>query len=433
MDMDPQFIPDKNILCIIENFIRDHKNNVLTIDDKKLCSLFEKYIKKSNEIYIFKKNMYDSINYIKKNFSGQNAIVRKQTYIKSTYIKSLDHAKQYNRIISILRTHGYPEFRIISKQMLVPVENKIPKNIPVKIKTDIIDPIDGITSYSPKEWDSYGKSGNLLQLSRTCKIMIDIHAIYDALEKATLVNDGILRLTFDTVMKNGLSTTYKVMYNPAHITIMRAYDFDSKLFRTQQKQIDSLFDEIEMDKFCIAYIKKYNILTLTHEHYKHPYELSIYKCNTSKCSGKYGFLGQIFRQKKSRKCPTCLHSICACCGNTYHGDIECGKDQIECDESIAMQITRKCPFCDTRQEKDGGCDHIKCVSCDGHWCWGCRTRFSNGDQAYRHMIGTDTYRCSEPTEPSTNFQFSDSIYEHDVHIVHAIINHPISHDLAEHE
>jgi hypothetical protein len=44
---------------------------------------------------------------------------------------------------------------------------------------------------------------------------------------------------------------------------------------------------------------------------------------------------------------------------------------------ISEKKSQRCPSCKTRIEKDGGCNHIICWSCQAEWCWLCARPFTS--------------------------------------------------------
>lgn len=89
------------------------------------------------------------------------------------------------------------------------------------------------------------------------------------------------------------------------------------------------------------------------------------------------------------KCFSCQHSFCRMCSCDSHSGA-CGHQQpVEGSEFpslksgdnksqseresllIIKQITKSCPNCNVKTEKNGGCNHMYCSRCDNEWCWIC--------------------------------------------------------------
>ena len=45
----------------------------------------------------------------------------------------------------------------------------------------------------------------------------------------------------------------------------------------------------------------------------------------------------------------------------------------------------KCPHCQAPTVKAGGCNHITCQRCHGHWCYYCEAGFKTANDCYQHM------------------------------------------------
>lgn len=82
--------------------------------------------------------------------------------------------------------------------------------------------------------------------------------------------------------------------------------------------------------------------------------------------------------------------FCACCNITCIGCEEGGHEPIRCGDAFLwrknvdkkkdelsdlwiMKNTKKCPHCKTPTAKNGGCDHMSCMTCYKDWCWVCET------------------------------------------------------------
>ncbi len=46
--------------------------------------------------------------------------------------------------------------------------------------------------------------------------------------------------------------------------------------------------------------------------------------------------------------------------------------------------TKKCPWCKAKIIKSGGCLHMKCGYCQGHFCWRCKKKGKSSEEIYRH-------------------------------------------------
>ncbi|DBA01048.1 TPA: hypothetical protein N0F65_002658 [Lagenidium giganteum] len=98
----------------------------------------------------------------------------------------------------------------------------------------------------------------------------------------------------------------------------------------------------------------------------------------------------------ARQCPYCDHSqdypdgqedpacTCEACGKTFcfhhsnaHVDSSCAEHEKRMAESERLdraaisKIAKDCPGCGHPVEKNGGCNHMTCISCDTDFCWLC--------------------------------------------------------------
>lgn len=82
---------------------------------------------------------------------------------------------------------------------------------------------------------------------------------------------------------------------------------------------------------------------------------------------------------KRVECSACKTSFCFQCGSDYHAPADCKTIKLwynKCvdDSETANYIsahTKSCPQCSSCIEKNGGCNHMKCVSCNYEFCWIC--------------------------------------------------------------
>ncbi|XP_053214669.1 potential E3 ubiquitin-protein ligase ariadne-2-like [Panonychus citri] len=106
------------------------------------------------------------------------------------------------------------------------------------------------------------------------------------------------------------------------------------------------------------------------------------------------------QENKSKRviCVQCKTSFCYKCGCDYHAPTECSvikKWLTKCadDSETANYIsanTKDCPNCSICIEKNGGCNHMQCVTCKHDFCWMCL-----GDWKAH---GSEYYECSRYKE-----------------------------------
>ena len=73
------------------------------------------------------------------------------------------------------------------------------------------------------------------------------------------------------------------------------------------------------------------------------------------------------------------HKYCFDCLNPPHGNKSCDKES----ESLFMdwkkdKRVKRCPRCQMFTEKNEGCNHMTCVSCQYQWCWLCEGKYTYG-------------------------------------------------------
>lgn len=115
-----------------------------------------------------------------------------------------------------------------------------------------------------------------------------------------------------------------------------------------------------------------------------------------------------------RQCSNCCHIqlvsrtsasfpliTCASCRHEYcyeHGDAHSGKpcppktDQDVDSEFTIRAISKPCPDCTVKIERNGGCPHMTCGVCNCSWCWNCgKKRYGGTDAGNRvELLNTNT-------------------------------------------
>ena len=100
----------------------------------------------------------------------------------------------------------------------------------------------------------------------------------------------------------------------------------------------------------------------------------------------------------------CGHRFCFKCGEETHEPTSCAQLQLweekcQSESETANWIivnTKKCPKCDSRIEKNQGCNHMHCKLCQHDFCWMCMQPWSEHDQSTGGY-----YKCNrfDPNKP----------------------------------
>lgn len=89
------------------------------------------------------------------------------------------------------------------------------------------------------------------------------------------------------------------------------------------------------------------------------------------------------------RCPkeSCRFAYCSQCKIEWHNDVTCEKYQEwkelnakagDLFEEWRKSHTKPCPKCNANIEKNGGCNHMTCVSCRYEFCWLCMKVYKSG-------------------------------------------------------
>jgi len=64
-----------------------------------------------------------------------------------------------------------------------------------------------------------------------------------------------------------------------------------------------------------------------------------------------------------------------------------GKQEKENAASIQLieKITKQCPNCKIKIERNGGCLHMTCIACGHEWFWCCLRPYRNVEEAQAHF------------------------------------------------
>ena len=106
-----------------------------------------------------------------------------------------------------------------------------------------------------------------------------------------------------------------------------------------------------------------------------------------------------------RKCGTTFCKVCKV--SPYHDRQICQGPPSTIDADIETQnhilkITRPCPSCNQRMEKNDGCDHMICKGCGNDWCWRCIQSLTKNDP-YMHTCISSDLLDGEPSQAYRDF------------------------------
>jgi len=85
--------------------------------------------------------------------------------------------------------------------------------------------------------------------------------------------------------------------------------------------------------------------------------------------------------------PECQYALCFNCKEAWHADVTCAQYQKWKEENAhandrydewRKKNTKNCPQCKTPIEKNGGCNHMKCINCKYEYCWLCFEKYKSG-------------------------------------------------------
>ncbi|KAJ6150977.1 hypothetical protein N7470_007571 [Penicillium chermesinum] len=98
------------------------------------------------------------------------------------------------------------------------------------------------------------------------------------------------------------------------------------------------------------------------------------------------------RENRLAICEDCNYAFCAICKKGWHGDLVFCVPRLQAEpteeekatEEYFRLYTTHCPTCNVPCQKLMGCNHMRCVKCDTHFCYLCSAWLSP-DNPYRHF------------------------------------------------
>lgn len=133
-----------------------------------------------------------------------------------------------------------------------------------------------------------------------------------------------------------------------------------------------------------------------------------------------------WKRKKSKKdsflcnvvkCKKCNTRMCWKCGKEAHAPVSCENaekwlNRFNKTDSTQLKIsnTKPCPKCGARIEKNGGCNHMKCINCGYEFCWVC------GHEWQTHE--GEKYTCNQFKDLDELVAVKDETSKEDARIAH---------------
>lgn len=89
-------------------------------------------------------------------------------------------------------------------------------------------------------------------------------------------------------------------------------------------------------------------------------------------SNPYGTVSCTCGFKMCLRCNNAPHFPAKCSQITnYYKELKVNNDFYNPEDSQCMSFGKRCPICHTFIEKNGGCNHMYCITCKKYFCWNC--------------------------------------------------------------
>ncbi|UJR32413.1 hypothetical protein I4U23_019875 [Adineta vaga] len=114
---------------------------------------------------------------------------------------------------------------------------------------------------------------------------------------------------------------------------------------------------------------------------------------------------RITSYKRPIICSNCKEKICLFHHTKWHTGMTCDEyDQMNPNVDNQTQQwlnshSKRCPYCKSPVEKDGGCDHMKCKKCNHEFCWECLANYRLIRTQGLHQHRTECSHHPRPPPP----------------------------------
>ena len=98
------------------------------------------------------------------------------------------------------------------------------------------------------------------------------------------------------------------------------------------------------------------------------------------------------RSQRLAICCSCAFAFCVCCKASWHGTLVWCTDRLAAElsaeekasEAYMKAHSTRCPFCNSATQKNRGCNHMICGTCQQSFCYLCSAKLEARDP-YRHF------------------------------------------------
>ena len=91
--------------------------------------------------------------------------------------------------------------------------------------------------------------------------------------------------------------------------------------------------------------------------------------------------------------------MCQHCLSSWHEGITC--DQAiykDFQDYLKVSVVKRCPSCKKKVEKDGGCNHMRCIACSYEFCWICLREYERNHYKWWNIMGCPNHLYEEVHE-----------------------------------
>ena len=182
-------------------------------------------------------------------------------------------------------------------------------------------------------------------------------------------------------LKNILSLEHCISNNPPKYCNFTS-ELSKHVFKFWLKYIIVVQNKIKQIISSVSDTNKFNIDCIS--------------CCNPLCTGKTICIKPQHNNTNKINCNECKIELCTYgCGKIYHDEYPCELTIDELSDAVITKITKNCPNtnCNTKINKDGGCNHMTCKICEIQFCWTCNKEIEKDN--YGHYTVTEHYNSGD--------------------------------------